>query len=845
MWHLARALALNTARIESTLTPRNQNDDASSILKSISGERIRYPLNSSRRTVVSALEVEHYDLFIDLDFQGLTYKGTLEVKLKSDEDVVLNSVGLEIERVRRDNVDCRFILKDCDLRIETGAFDGALQIDFSGRIPDSLAGIYRAPYDGTHIVTTHFEAAQARRMFPCIDRPDVKAEFKLSVRMDNELDAISNMPIESETADGNKKIVKFQPTPRMSTYLLYLGVGKFQATSERLGETEIIVATTPVKAGQGRFAEEEARKAIKFFNTYYKIPYALPKIHLVAVPEFPMGAMENWGAITFREILLLVDENTSTRIRMRAAMAIAHELAHQWFGDLVTMKWWDDIWLNESFATYMAYKAIDHAHPEWRTWKNFFNGEPRAETLEGAMKRDMLKNTHPIQVPVNSPDEIEEIFDEINYGKGAHILQMIDGFVGEDAFREGVRRYLAKHSYSNATGDDLWSAIEEASGKPVRKIMSAWVRQAGFPIVTVSMESGKLKFSQKRFLISGESEKVIWPVPLIAEVNGERRSILMEDSEGEINVGALSSLRVNPDRRGYYTINNRGLDDVIWGSKPSANDRWGIIFDASLNLLSGTINFKEFLSLLKRFENEEDPLPAQEISDQLALLHTLAPSKIEEVSKFYHRKFLEKFKDKTDPNSLVLCGQLAGRLAMVDPEYAAKLAPEFKDYSKIGPDMRAAVAVAYAKSTNNLDDLIAAYRKSTSDEDRVKILVAMTVFADEKLVSRALDFALSGEVKRQDVVAVVSGAAQNPHIRSMMWEWFKSKIRRLQELYTGTGLMSSILASTIPVLCLGRVLQAETYFIEHMLPDSETGIKVGLEKLRAYDRLRNVILSQS
>jgi tricorn protease interacting factor F2/3 len=453
----------------------------------------------------------------------------------------------------------------------------------------------------------------------------------------------------------------------------------------------------------------------------------------------------------------------------------------------------------------------------------------------------MLKNTHPIQVPVNSPDQIEEIFDEISYGKGAHILQMIDGFVGEDAFREGVRRYLSKHSYSNATGDDLWSAIEEASGKPVKKIMSAWVRQPGFPIITVSMESGKLRFSQKRFLVSGEPEKVNWPIPLVVELNGQRRSILMEDSEAEISVDALGSLRVNPDRRGYYTVNCRVLDDVIWGSKPSANDRWGLIFDASLNLLSGTTSFKEYLSLLKRFQDEDDPLPAQEISDQLELLHTLAPLKIEEISKLYHRKFLEKFKDKTDPNSLVLRGHLAARLAMVDKEYAARLAQEFKEYSKVAPDMRAAVAIAYAASTNNLDGLIAAYRKSTSDEDRVKILGAMTIFADEKLISRVMDFVLSGEVKRQDVVGAVGGAVQNPHVRSLMWNWLKSEIGRLQELYAGTGLMSSILASVIPVLCLGRVQEAETYFAEHMLPDSETGIKVGLEKLHAYDRLAKAL----
>jgi tricorn protease interacting factor F2/3 len=790
------------------------------------------------------LDVSYYDLFIDLDFQGLKFKGALSVKLKTDRDVVLNSVGLDIERVRRDGTDFRFSVKDDNLKVETGPFDGILRIEYSGRVPDSLAGIYRAPYDGTHIVTTHFEAAQARRMFPCVDQPDVKAQFKLSVKIDNDLEAISNMPIESQTREGGKKIVRFQTTPRMSTYLLYLGVGKFEVRTTKLGGTEIIVATTPGKVHQGAFAEEEAKKAIEFFNGYYKIPYSLPKIHLVAVPEFPQGGMENWGAIAFREILLLIDENTSARIRMRTAMAIAHELAHQWFGDLVTMKWWDDIWLNESFATYMAYKAVDHAHPEWSIWKNFFNGEPNVETLAGAMSRDSLRNTHPIHVLVNSPEELEEIFDEISYGKGAHILQMIDGYVGEEAFREGVRRFLSAHAYSNATGEDLWSAIEEASGKPVKAIMSAWIQQAGFPIVTAVLHDGKLGFSQKRLLISGESEKEIWPVPLTVEANGETRGMLMENSECEIEVGNLRSLRIDPNRRGFYAISNQGLDAVIWGSEPSAYDRWGLIFDASLFLLSGTMSFNEYLSLLRRFENEDDTLPAQEISDQLTLLYTLAPSKTAEISKEFHRKLLEKFKNRSDPNSLILCVDLATRLAVIDPEYAATLAQEFKQYAKVPPDMRSAVATAYAKSTNDIDGLISAYRKSTSDEDKVRILGAMTVFADENLIGKTLDFALSGEVKRQDIVAAVVGAAQNPHVRGMMWDWLKSKIGKIQKLYTGTGLLSIIFASIIPVLCLGRVSEAETYFGEHVISEAEIGIKVGLEKLRAYDRLMKEIVRQ-
>jgi len=791
------------------------------------------------------LDVSRYDLLIDLDFQGLKFKGTLDVKLKTDGDVVLNSVGLEIERVRLNDANCRFDLNDGNLSIGTGPFDGTLTINYAGRVPDSLAGIYRAPYDGTHMVTTHFEAAQARRMFPCVDQPDKKAEFKVSVRLDDGLEAISNMPIESQRRDGDKKVVTFQTTPRMSTYLLYLGVGKFQVRSSYLGGIEVVVATTPGKAHQAVFAEEEAKKAIDFFNGYYKIPYALPKIHLIAVPEFAMGAMENWGAITFREILLLVDKNTSARIRMRAAMAIAHELAHQWFGDLVTMKWWDDIWLNESFATYMAYKAIDRAHPEWSIWKNFFNGEPRAETLVGAMKRDSLRNTHPVHVPVSSPEELEEIFDEISYGKGAHILQMIEGYVGEEAFREGVNRYLAAHAYSNATAEDLWSSIEEASGKPVKRIMSSWIRQAGFPIVTAALHDGKLRFNQNRLLISGQPEKETWPIPLTVEVNGDTRTILMEKPECEVDVGNLKSLRINPDRRGFYATSNHGLDSVIWASKPSAYDRWGLIFDASLSLLSGNMGFNEYISLLKRFDKEDDTLPAQEISDQLSLLYVLAPSKTAEISKKVHRRLLDQFKNNSDPNGLVLRASLTSRLAVLNPEYASALAEDFKEFTKVAPDMRSAVAVAYARSTNDINGLLSAYRKSTSDEDKLRILGAMTVFADENLITKTLDFALGGEVKRQDIVAVVSGAAQNPHVRGMMWNWLKSKIGKLQELYAGTGLMSSILASTIPVLCLGRVIEAETYFGEHRMPDAEIGIKVGLEKLRAYDRLMNEIMGQS
>ena len=550
------------------------------------------------------IDVSRYELFIDLDFQGLTFKGTLRVELKTDLNVVFNAVGLDILGVSSDSKSLRYSQKKDDLTIQTGAFDGVLQVDYGdiSQIPwlESIAH----PYEKSHIVTTHFEAAQARRMFPCVDRPDVKAEFKLRVRTDKDLVAISNMPVESEKPDGDKKIVTFEKTPRMSTYLLYLGVGKFQTETSKVGSTDIILATTPGKAKLGAFAQDDARKSIEFFNSYYKIPYALPKVHLIAVPEFAMGAMENWGAITFREVLLLFDENTSAKMKRRSAMAIAHELAHQWFGDLVTMKWWDDIWLNESFATFMAYKAIDSAHPEWRIWTNFFNGEPAVESLAGAMDQDSTENTHPIQVQVTSPDEIEQIFDAISYGKGAHVLQMIEAYVGEPAFREGVRRYLSTHAYGNATGNDLWSAIEDASQKPVQKIMSSWVQQPGFPVVTVSKRDGKLTLRQERFLISGspDKEKRKWSIPVVIEVNDQRKSILVEDSEYEIVVDDLKSLRINPDRTGFYVVHYQDLDEIVWRSKLSQYDRWGLMHDSFAFLLSGRTNFNEYLATLTKFE---------------------------------------------------------------------------------------------------------------------------------------------------------------------------------------------------------------------------------------------------
>jgi len=773
---------------------------------------------------------------MDVDFKKLTFSGTVCIQLQSDQDAILNCVGLDIQRVILNEKSIQFKQSKEELILQTGPFEGILEVNYAGKIPDSLAGIYRAPYDHTQIVTTHFEAAQARRMLPCIDHPAAKAEFKIAVKIDQELTAISNMPIESVLPDGERKLVTFQKTPRMSTYLLYLGVGKFEERTEKLGKTDVIVATIPGKVKLGKFSQEEAKKAIDFFESYYAIPYRLPKIHLIAVPEFAMGAMENWGAITFRESALLVDAATSTRTRKRVAEIVDHELAHQWFGNLVTMKWWDDIWLNESFATFMAFKVLNSLHSDWKIWEDFM----RTETA-GAMGRDCLMRTHPIQAPVKSPEEIEQIFDEISYGKGASILRMIEAYIGEGAFQKGIRQYLSNHAYSNASGNELWNTLEKCSNKPVQKIMSAWIQQPGYPMLTIKVSDGKLTLHQERFLLSGASEEGVWPIPITLEINGRPQSILMDSSEQILDTTVIKSLKVNVDRTGFYMIRCIGSEDLLWNSKLSAIDQWGTVSDAFAFLLSGKIAFPDYMKLLKRFATCVEYLPLHEISDQLSSLYTIARPRISDFSRTFHRSQLDMLREKTDENALVLREAVASRLTLVDDTYSHELATKFRDYDVVPPDMKQAVALAYARSTEEYDSLLAAYRKINSDEDKIRLLTAMTSFRTASLVSQTLDFTLTTEVKRQDTRLILVTATANPDARNTIWKWLQENIGKLQELYEGTGILSGTFLSIIPILGIGRVEDMKTFFTRHKISGAEVGISAGLEKLLVYDRLAKAL----
>src|SRR3989442_6115822 len=555
-------------------------------------------------------QVREYNLFLDLDYAGLKYDGKVTIDLDSSQDVILDAVGQQILGVRSGSRNLPFKHHSGKfLEVQTGKFSEPLEIEFKARVSDNFIGLYKTSYGEGYVLSTHLKAVQARKVLPCVDHPAYKAHFKVTVRTDADLSVISNMPIDSEKNEGNKKITSFQKTPKMSTYLLYLGVGKWVEKKDHRGKTELYSAYAKRSKGEIKmdFAFEAAKNVVDYYESYFGIPYELPKLHQVAVPEFAYGAMENWGAITYREIRLHVDKDTTVQTKKAVASVVAHEIAHMWFGDLVTMKWWDDIWLNESFATFMGQKAVDYGYPQWAVWDDFVRTETAGFCLgiehRGAFGRDGLKATHPIEAKVQNPEEIEELFDEISYGKGASILRMIEGYIGKDNFRKGVAAYLQQFRYSNASGRDLWDHLQKASGAEVSRIMEAWIGKAGYPVVTASMKGGKLFLEQERFLLAGGIEKQTWPVPVTMSVDGKPQRLLLDKAKDEVNLSSPKSLNLNTDKTGFDLVHYKveHIQNLLWNSKLSPLDKWGLIVDAVAFALSGRMPFSEYLALLEQY----------------------------------------------------------------------------------------------------------------------------------------------------------------------------------------------------------------------------------------------------
>ena len=505
-----------------------------------------------------------------------------------------------------------------------------------------MAGFYRSSYkdpDGStkYIATTQMEATDARRAFPCFDEPALKATYTITLIADEGLTCLSNMDVASEKIVGSKitggkrKAVTFNKTPLMSTYLLAFIVGELRCIETSNFRVPIRVFATPASnVEHGRFSLELAAKTLDFYEKTFDSKFPLPKMDMVAIPDFAAGAMENWGLITYRVVDLLLDEKaTGAATKQRIAEVVQHELAHQWFGNLVTMDFWDGLWLNEGFATWMSWYSCNTFYPEWKVWQGYVT-----DTLQGALSLDSLRSSHPIEVPVKRADEVNQIFDAISYSKGSCVLRMISKYLGEETFMEGIRRYLKKHAYGNTQTGDLWAALQDASGKPVEKVMDIWTKNVGYPVVSVTEDqsSNSIHVKQNRFLRTGdvkpEEDKTLFPVFLgLRTKDGVDDELTLSGREHDFKVPNLDFFKLNADHAGIYrtSYSPARLEKLGQAAKEgllTVEDRAGMIADAGALAASGYGKTSGILSLLKSFNNESDFVVWDEILARISNLRS-------------------------------------------------------------------------------------------------------------------------------------------------------------------------------------------------------------------------------
>ena len=601
-----------------------------------------------------------YAIKLQPDFEQFTFSGEERITIDITEtvtEIVLNAKDLQVEtatlsmdgatiaakHIRHDNSQETLTLEFGQIILPCPA---TLRLTFTGELNDKLHGFYRSEYTGPdgqqrHLAATQFEATDARRAFPCWDEPAHKARFEVTLVIPSDLMALSNTPVVDEAEAGpGLKTLRFAETPLMSTYLLAFVIGDLTSIESQYAgagrTTKVAVWTTRGKEDQGRFALDTSVKLLSFFNDYFGIPYPLEKLDHIAIPDFAAGAMENWGAITYRETALLVDpENSSAGTRQRVAEVVAHEMAHMWFGDLVTMQWWDDLWLNESFASWMGTKAVDWLFPDWQMWTQFVNMDTnRALSLDG------LKNSHPIEQEVKNPAEVNQLFDAISYSKGASVIRMLEQFLGPESFQRGLQGYLSAHQYRNARTEDLWSALESASGEPVTSIMDSWTKQMGYPVLQVETTGvpgrRELILSQQRFvydrlLDDSGTDAEVWRVPVrVTHGGGEATSLLMDGRQvrlplrisDEAEGAAASWFKVNPDQTGFFRVNYQPEDwdklvPAIQSLELSASDRLGIQNDAYSLSRAGMLPVTRFLAMARSYSNETDASVWGDLSSNL------------------------------------------------------------------------------------------------------------------------------------------------------------------------------------------------------------------------------------
>jgi puromycin-sensitive aminopeptidase len=821
------------------------------------------------RTVVP----RRYNLVLEPDLQAGTFSGSEDVQVEVRErvdEIVLNAADLEMTAGRLERDGERLAVADiaieddterARLRLEGTAEPGewTLHLEFRGVLSDRMRGFYRSTDEGEdgarHVIaTTQFESTDARRAFPCWDEPDMKAVFGVTLVVNDGLLAISNGPEVDRTEAGGRVRVRFADTMPMSTYLVAFIVGPMEATEPVDVDGVPLRVVYPIGKGHlTAYGLEVGAYCLRFFSEYYGIPYPDAKVDLVAVPDFAQGAMENLGCITFRDSLLLVDPKKATQPELAAvADVIAHELAHMWFGDLVTMRWWNGIWLNEAFATFMEILSVDEYRPDWERWTQFLRSR------SSAFEIDALESTRSIEYPVDSPDDAAGMFDILTYTKGAAVLRMLEQYLGAERFRDGIRKYLADHRFGNTETHDLWDAIEAATGEPVRRIMDGWIWQGGYPLVSAELDGGEIVLSQRRFLLSGkdgEGGEDAWDIPLLVRSGGRTEPLLVEadgarfpaPSEGPVvvNAGAHSFVRVRygEELLGRVTAS---LDEL------SADERTQLVDDAWAAVLGGRSSAAEFCRFAGAFEGETELTVWSSLLQGMGWFDRLLDAGSREHYRAWVRGLVTPTLERIgwDPRegeadlTRSLRGTLMTAVAVLgaDPNALAR-AREIERRARSGDEVEPSLAassiaiVAAGGGPEEYEMFLEARKTAPTPQEQLRYLYALADFRDAVLIDRTVELALTEEVRPQETPWLLSRTISNRDQGERAWRFVKEHWDEIVARVAPSNVVfvvDGVRYLTAPELAE----DTQAFFADHPIPQSTLQLRQILERQGVNARLR-------
>ena len=788
------------------------------------------------------MRAPHYDLRLNLEPTSAEFFGEASIRLEdAPRSPRLHAKDLRIDEVQVDGASHPFALFPATGELElVGVPAGAheVRVRFRGEVPaKALIGLYRTPYPPGSLLTTMLYPNGARRLFPCLDEPAAKAVFEVTVETPSDAGLVFNTPEVSRTVRDGRATVRFAPTPRMSTYLLYLGVGPFAYLEGDRDGVRISVAAPAGREPAGQFALEHAARVLGAYNQYYGIPYPLPKLHLVSVPDFWAGAMENWGAIAFHETRLLVEPATGTRIRRRVRETVTHEIAHQWFGNLVTMASWDDFWLNESFATFMQAKLDGALYPNLDTWSDFLLTFTR-----WGLGGDQLRATHAIASEVRGPEDLGQLADEISYGKGSSVLGMIEAYLGEEAFRRGVTEYLQRFAYQNARSEDLWGSLERAANEPVARIMAAWVRTPGMPVVRVERTGTGLHLAQRRYLLDGTTAEGRWPIPLTYDLAGRAGRALFEGESMDLPAPPGAPVLINPGRTGFYRVLYEPalFAELLERYETLGEvDRWGLLGDAFAFTLSGNLGVGDYARLLARAAESPAVLTGGEVLAGFVETEPFLDSVpvLKDAYVGYVGRALEAIGPGPAPNEAEAVGGFRTSLAILrarrDPAFAEEWAARFDRLEGVPADLRVPVITAYAIVGGEAaaEVLVDRMMSAPTEEVARQFSTGLAYAPDAPSVARTLSAALDPRMPASRTWQLLGTLGSSTHETGTVWAWFRDHLREVERLLSGTPLLYRTLEGGLPNLGLGREQEVHAFFSANRFPEAQRGVDKGLELL--------------